>query len=417
MSRSFLMVMTLFCLNSLNGQSTQVQPHLTRYYSTIAFTETPLSELKGSVPLSREVAMLRNHYRFVYDEMGRVLSIAFFNGRAPRRPNHTANLFTLSHRMDFIYEDRRQRVVFYDIDQKPISVLGECREFIYSLNEKGYRNGLVFMDKNKKQIENSWNIFRYEWVYQKDGSVIEERFDKNEKPVSIRPGFDFYRLKLFFNPMGHIALMQQIDENGQLLENNTGAAQDRISVSAEGHFLQWTVLDREGNPEKGNGPNVAIGIQGFNAFGYETSLEHQDESGEPIYNSYGICRSRTTFDKFGNISERRFYNKQNKPGVHANAGYHRLQIEWGASGNQRRSLTYFGLQDEPVNHQQRGYHQARYSYDEQGKLVQLSYFDTSGNPVNRHDNGIAVIKYMYHPTGRLKEQVSVDNEGNIVSKR
>ena len=66
--------------------------------------------------------------------------------------------------------------------------------------------------------------------------------------------------------------MQQINDQGALIENSTGAAQDQITTNAAGNFLQWTVLDKDGALEKGNGPNVAIGIQSFNEYGYEIEL-------------------------------------------------------------------------------------------------------------------------------------------------
>ena len=381
------------------------------YYSTIEFVETPLSYIKGSIALNKEVALGRNHYRFSFDSKNRLISIAFYNGSKPRNPNHTANLFTLSHRMEFSYDKGTERVLFFNTKGKQITVLGSSSQFVYQLNQLGYRESLHFIDSSGKRIENSWNIFEYKWEYLNDGSVIEDRFDIDGKQVSIRPGFDFHRLKLYFNNLGHIALMQNIDKNGNLVENSSGASQDNITTNSNGNFLQWQVLDNQHKLEKGNGPDVAVGVQKFNEFGYEIALEHRDENNKPIYSAYGICRGKTKFDKYGNLSERNFYDENNKPSNHKIAGYHKLKIAWDKYGNDRESLSYFDIRNKPTTHKTRGYHAVKYEYDRKKNLTKISYLNTNGKLVNRKDNGISYLTYQYDSNGERKSVLRFDKKG------
>ena len=375
------------------------------YYSTIEFVETPLSNIKGSVPLKKKVALSRNHYRFSYDSQNRLISIAFYNGSTPKNPNHTANLFTLAHRMEFSYQDNIEKVTFFDTKGIQTNVLGNTSQFVFTLNKLGFRKALHFLDTDGNRIENSWNIFEYKWEYLNDGAVIENRFNKNGKQVSIRPGFEFYRLKLYFNTLGHIMLMQNIDKDGHLIENSSGASQDKITTNSNGNFLRWQVLDNKHQLEKGNGPDVAVGLQKFNKFGYESELEHRDENNRPIYSAYGICISKTKFDKFGNISERAFYNEKRNPSNHKYAGYHKLKMKWDKFGNSRELLSYFDLKDKPTNHITRGYHSVKYHYNRNKILVKIDYLDVNNKLVNRKDNGIAYITYQYNKgvrTGMLR---------------
>lgn len=365
------------------------------YYSTIEFVETPLSQIKGSIPLREEEAMNRNHYRFSYNEMQQLVSVSFFNGNTPKEPNHTASLFTLAHQMNFEYAEDSESISFFNTEGKAVEVLGSCSRFIYTYNGLGFRNGLYFLDKENQRITNSWGIYAYQWDYQSDGSVIEDRYDEKGDQVSIRPSFEFYRLRLFFNPSGHIALMQNIDEDGNLVENSSGASQDRITTNAQGNFLEWNVLNNKHELEKGNGPDVAIGKQEFNEFGYEVALEHQDEKGQVIASHYGIFRSKTSFDPYGNIQERTFYDAEGKPTKHSSAGYHKLLIKWDGQGNNRQSLQYFDENGNPCLHATRGYHAVSYKYDEQGRLSKISYLSTTNELVNRKDNGRAYSVYKY----------------------
>lgn len=416
MKKVFLiMVMTMiFSWRATASSENNAVVPVVYYYSTVTFVETPLTYLKGSIPLTKEEALQRNHYRFTYDELHRLTSISFYNGNTPRDPNHTANHFTLAHRMEFTYESGKEKINFYGIGGQQIDVMGGCREFVYELDDNGFRKSLHFANGESDKVENAWGIYRYQWTYLDDGGVIEDRFDKVGKPVSIRPGFKFFRLRLYFNSLGHIALMQNIDQDGNLTENGSGASQDRITMNAEGNFFQWEVLDNNSELEKGNGPNVAIGILEINKYGYEVGMEQRDEDNKPIYNHYGICRSRTDYDRFGNIVERRFYDEGNSPSNHKFAGYHKLKIKWDSTGNRRDSLSYYDVEDRPTEHHTRGYHMVKYTYNDDNLLEQISYLDAHGNLVNRKDTGVAYMEYGYDDNGQRSNVSLFDSTGKII---
>ncbi|WP_367392881.1 hypothetical protein [Lewinella sp. LCG006] len=155
------------------------------------------------------------------------------------------------------------------------------------------------------------------------------------------------------------------------------------------------MLNNKDELEKGNGPDVAIGKQAFNEYGYEVALEHQDEQGQVIASHYGIYTSKTKFDQFGNIQERTFYNAEGKPAHHSNAGYHKLYLTWDEQGNKRKGLQYFDVVGKPCIHASRGYHAVRYEYDDQGRISKISYLSTTNELTNRTDNGRAYSIYKY----------------------
>ena len=383
------------------------------YYSTVEFVETPLSPIRGSVPLKKEEAMKRNHYRFSYNEKHQLVSVSFFNGNIRRDPNHTANLFTLAHHIKFEYAEQSQTISFFNSQGEPVEVLGKCSRFVYTHNDLGYRSGLYFLNRDHQRITNSWGIYEYKWEYLNDGSVIEDRYDEVGNQVSIRPGFEFNRLRLYFNPSGHIALMQNIDENGNLLENSSGVSQDRIITNSQGNFLEWNVLNNKNQLEKGNGPDVAIGKQEFNEYGYEVTLEHQDEKGQVIASNYGIYMSKTKFDQFGNIKERTFYDAAGNSANHSKAGYHKLILKWDEQGNKRKSLKYFDVAGNPCLHSTRGYHAVRYEYDDQGRISKINYLSTTNELINRKDNGRAYSEYKY---GKTDGEVQISHFNTANSK-
>jgi hypothetical protein len=210
--------------------------------------------------------------------------------------------------------------------------------------------------------------------------------------------------------------MQNIDEHGNLVENSSGASQDRITTNAQGNFLEWNVLNNKNELEKGNGPDVALGKQTFDEYGYEIALEHQDEKGQIIKSHYGIYMSKTKFDQFGNIQERTFYNEKGKPATHSNAGYHKLLLTWDEQGNKRKSLKYFDVAGKPCLHATRGYHGVHYEYDDQERISKISYLSTTNELTNRKDNGRAYSVYKYGKTDS-EAQLSHFNSSNLEIKQ
>lgn len=402
-----LLLCSLFCSNPLVAQHTE-------YYSTIRFVETPLSKIDGSVPIPKHEALTRHHYRFNYSKSNQLDSIEFFNGNTKKEPNHTGSLFTLAHRMEFKRTNNSEIISFYSTNREPINVLGSISSFVYNLNKNGLRESLFFEDALGNRVENSWGIYRYKWEYTRDGYVIEDRFNELGERASIRPNFEFYRLKLFFGPNGDIRLMQNIDDQGDLIENSSGAAQDLITVNAEGNFIKWEVLDKEGNLEKGNGPDVAVGFQTFSKYGYQTSLENQDEFGNTIFSNYGFAKSLSSYDKFGNLSARTFIGLDTTPAPHKNAGYTHLKIQYDPTGNFRTRIAYFDEDSIPILHKTRGFAIANYTYNAENQLIRIEYTDTNNNLVNRLDNGASIIKYIYDQEGKKTDTILLDKNAEVV---
>lgn len=385
----------------------------TVYYTRLVFVETPLSLFKGSMPISQKVAMTRNHYRFTYDSLNRLVSVSFYNGKTPRESNETGNRFFLSSVVKISYSKNREVLLFFDRHGNPVNILGGVAQFVFELDEKGFRKELYFLNSKLQKIENSWKIYRYTWKTDTTNAIIEERYNEKGELASLMPGFDFFRTRLVFNQKGDIALMQNVDANGNLVENKTGAAQDLIDMDANGNFLGWTVLNKNHQPEKGNGPNVARGLQQFDEKGNEISLRYEDEKGNPIFSNYGFCQSVSAFDRFGNMIYRQFLDESGKPAPHQQAGYTSMKITWDKTGNNRLRMSYFDNAGHPINHTQRGFASSVNEYDKNGNLVKLTYYDAAGKIVNRTDNGIAYHVYEYDKKNKLVKRKDYDKDTQL----
>lgn len=397
----FLSVVCLLSL-SLNAQ----EAYRTEYFSTVPFRETPFADMIGINPLSQEEASGRNHYRFEYDRAGRLIKAGFYLGDQLRDLNHTANHFFLSPQIRFSYESGQEKRRYFDKHGNAITVRGDVFEEVYDLDEQGRRVRLRFKNEKGAWIQNAWNIAEYKWDIRPDGRVFEERFNEKEEMVSIRPGFHFYRIRFHYDHRGMLALMQNIDEHGNLVENDSGAAQDKIEYDERGNVIAWNVLDKHDQLTRGNSPDVARGVMTYDEHGYEIGIRHEDEKGKLIINAYGFCMSKTEFDRFGNMKARTFLGVDKKAEPHQVAGYTHLEMKWSKDGLNRLSLSYFDKRRKPIQHQTRGYAQVRQEYDNRNNMTSMEYLDEKGKPVKRKDNGISQVKFSYDGKGKLIGRIS-----------
>jgi YD repeat-containing protein len=375
------------------------------YFSTLPFRETPFADLVGTHPISQADAKQRNHYRFEYDERGRPIRVTFMLGDNPRAPNHTANFFFRTTRVDILYEPGREIRHFYDRFGNPAKARGVYRE-VYEVGENGYRQRLTFENPDGGRSHSSWGVGEYRWRIEQDGTVIEDHFDLDGEVVIKRPNLTFYQLRLHYGPNGWLALMENFGPNGDGLINNTmNAAQDMLEYDANGDMRAWNVFDETRTRVKGNSPGVHRGLRDYNENGYISRTYYEDEEGERMKSAYGWGESETMFDDFGNMVARWTGTKDGEPAINELLHYSGFVRTWDESGLLEVSRKYF-LEDRvtPAIHARSEAHKIVYEYDSAGNRVRMELYGAGGLLVRSLNLGAAVIEYAYDGRNRLVEQ-------------
>lgn len=387
--------------------------NLIEYYSTIPLRESPYPNFKGIIRLSKEEALRRNHYRFEYDDKFRLKSVSFRLGKILRNPNHTANYFFTTPLQKFDYTEGKEIRTFYDRFENQTTQRNVYRE-VYAINHLGKKVGLHFEDREGNKIENTWGISDYEWKHQSDGSVIESRYDLRGVIKPLRPHFDFDRIRLYYDQGGVISLMQNIDSVNNLLENKTGVAQDNLIFDNDGRWLGWNVLNKEHELHRGNGPNVAKGINTSNKYGYEASIRYEDIDGSPIINAHGFWGSKRFYDKHGNYSNTHFIDSLENPDINEKSGYCYAIYTWDKRGLNREQIELFDIKKKPILHKSHGYSIIKYEYDSDDNIIKTSYLDIAGEKIDRTDNGVSYITYSYDEKNVLIETKRYDKSSEQV---
>ena len=377
---------------------------LVDYYATLSFRESPYAPHKGVHRLTRKQAQTRNHYRFAYDDQGRISRITFQLGDQLRPPNHTANYFWYASGETYAYEGNVLKVRYLDQYGEYTTVHGGIATSVYTLDDHGKRLNLTFLGPDNKAMENAWDIARYQWRHQHNGGVVENRFNLNAQPVSLRPGFAFSSVRLHYDVNGYIKLMQNVDDQGNVRATDTGFAQDSFTMSRHGELLRYDVLSTDDEPISANMQGIASGVQTFTPFGYEAVSTYLDHQQQPVRNDYGWWRSERRYDAFGNLVFNQFQTLSAVPADNPNTGYATAIITWHEDGINRKSLRYFDENSQPVSHQQRGYHGVYYRYDDADRLQRIELRNHENELVDHAQQGWAVRLYQY-PEGATTPKV------------
>ncbi|MCG6191165.1 hypothetical protein [Maribellus maritimus] len=400
----------LYSCHSVNKKDieNEVSECFTEYYSAIPLRESPYPNFQGVVRLSKKEAMTRNHYRFTYDKSFRLVSVSFWLGEKLREPNHTANYFFTAPMQKIQYTDNKEIITYQDRFGNQIAQRGAYKS-IYLLDKNGRRVALHYEDDKGNTVENSWGISNYEWNHQNDGSVIESRYDLKGKLQSLRPQFDFFIIRLYYEQNGIVALMQNVDENSTLIENSSGVAQDKLLFDKEGKWLGWKVLNAKNQLHRGNGPNVAKGINTSNKFGYESSIRYEDIDGSRIINAHGFWGSKRFYDNKGNYTYTQFIDSLGNAGVNEKSGYCYAIYTWDESGYNLLKIELQDTNRQAAIHKNGGYSSIVYEYNEFAQKTQISYLGKNGEPINRADNGVSYIKFDYNKNHTLKSSNCYNN--------
>jgi YD repeat-containing protein len=389
-----------------------------RYFSNIAFRETPFSNISGVYPIGPIEAASQNHYRFEYDGQGRIIRASFMLAETPRSLNHTANYYFEAPRIDISYSDGFEERHYFDAHGNRIAVRGDVFVARFKLDALGYRERLEFFDVHGEATENSWGIATYQWTIEDDGTVVEVRYGLSGELRPLRSGFPFYEIEFHFGADGYLSVMRNLGTTGTLTLNELNAAQDRLIYDARGSLLSWNVLDTEGRLSVGNGPAVARGIIGYDANGYQAAQRHENESGQPMVSAYGWGNSRAEFDSFGNMIFRGNFEFDNETPVNnPQVGYSSFRYQFDASGRQQQLLSLFDENGVPALHARTGYSVRQQRHDEVGNVVEVSYLDTRGLLVRRADSGAARITHEYDARHRRVATHLFDENGEAVEHR
>ena len=411
MKKRLLLCLTYLCLTHCGSTLAQGNTLTVERYGHLPFRETPFADIRGSYPMTEGESRTRKHFELTKDPEGRVIEMKFKQGEKVVPLNVSRNAVTHSSHVKIRYEGNQEIRTYFDTEGNPTLANGVYKS-VFTLDNYGNRTSLSFMDFEGKQIESSWGVYRYDWTVDKRGTVTEQRFDKTGKPVSIRPGFPFYCLKLHYDQRGLLALMENYGlDCKQLTLNELNGAQDKLEYDDRGSMIAWNVYDDKEQRSAGNGPKVARGLMTPDVYGNTIREYYQDPDGQPMTSAYGWTDTYAEFDAHGNMTSRFNFDTKGKLLNNPTLGYAGYRLTYDDKGLNRLTLEYFDEDNQPAVHQSRGYHAVKHHYDNAGRVSHISFLDVEGQLVNRVDRCFAELHYAYDELGRRVKVSLTDKDG------
>ncbi len=393
--------------------SGQVQADQARseYFGDFPFWESPVQVFKGQNPITAEEARTQKHIKVDFDAQGRMTDVQMRLGDQIKEPApFFAGLYFHSEHTRISYDGPREVHSYFNRFGTRITGWGDVWEKVYTKDERGRYVRMAFFGRNGEPVENSWGTEYYAWHHQLDGSVIEERYSADGELMPHRRGFEFRRIRLTFSPDGHLALMQNIDANGDLLASASGASQYRYFYDAHGMFLRWEVYDADGNPALG--PTGTAGEQYTNGDNGFAEIAFFNREGTRSLHASGAAYWRGSYGPFGNQTELSFFGTDDKP-IAGNLGFHKHRFIYDETGLHLMKREYFGLDNEPTIITD-GFHRAVYVRDGRGLLTELRFEDVEGNPVMNSFQNAASIRYRYDAGGVRTATEKFDLDGSLI---
>ncbi|WP_374659021.1 hypothetical protein [Inhella sp.] len=383
------------------------------YYAELSFWESPVQALRPQSAISAAEAQTRSHFRVRRDEQGRITEFSYRLGDEIRDiEGFSGNLYLSAPLTRIRYEGDTEVHTFFNRFGHPIEVAGRSKS-IYRTDRFGRYLSLRYENAKGEPAANAWGVREYRWIYPADGSVIEDRVDAKGTRLVHRGGFEFKRIRMVFDPRGHLSLMQNIDAEGQLLNTKSGAAQYRYFYDNLGRFIRWEVYDAQGRPALG--PTNTAGEENDYQGHDLASITFFGVQGKPALHDSGAARWLLKHDQFGNTTSVSYTGLKGEP-VRNRYGIGQTRYHYAADGRFLNGTSFHDIDGTPVVDSEFGFAATRITRDPMGQVRKLEYLDVHGQAVNRRDTGVAYLTYAYDAKGVRTETLSFDTAGKPVQR-
>jgi len=388
------------------GQST------TQYFRHIKFTETPLSPFEGIYPLKEADTKDLRHFRFFYDEEGRLTEVAYYFGEKPFFPRGgMENFFFYAPSIKFEYAENKVIKRYFNEQGQPVPAYRAFwqEEVLYA---NGRPISLIYQDKEGKPVQNHWGIQQYNWEYLSPQQVVETRLNSKGEQVSIRPNLEFVTTLLDFRENGNLQSFTNVDADHNPLNNNTGVAQDRIQYDDRGNFVGWQLNNQDGQKIIGNPGLISGGIRKVDQNGNLIQTAYIDPEGKVMANKWGIAYSNQAFDDHGNMTLVEFRNEQGELIVNPNYGLAKLKSQY--EGILLTRQVFYDANDTPFIAPMHGTACEERIYDN-GRLSKVFFKDADGNLMNnQNQKGAAILEFVFNPETGRRKVVRYDKDGKPI---
>ena len=402
-----IFILLLYSLGSYFFTSTNEDN--SKYFRDIAFRESPYAKIQGIHELNKSESADSFHYKFDYDNSGRLIKITQRIGDQNAIYNPDPNRFFINSPIIKIsYDNGSELREYHNHNEQPMATESGVRYERYELDTGGNPTKLTYLDEDKNPVENKWGISRYEWR-QTNAFVEEKRFNLKGELKPMRPGLEFYITGLEYDEKGFITRFANYDEDGSLKNSSNGMAYDKIKYNRSGNFIGWATFDENNKPVINQENGIAGGENFINDKGKIYKTHYYDTESKLVNSKQGYAKIITLYDKRTNIIGWEFYTSEGK-----NVKVGDSEIVSGISeyDNKKRRVAYYFVDrnGKYTNHPTYGFAYIQYKYDEDDRLVEESFYDEHEQLSFFNQKKAAKLQYHYKE-GKIIKTLRYNEKG------
>ena len=333
------------CTPSTNDENASNQKKL-RYFTKLTGIISPYLDYKPRGEITKQQTQTLSHYKVLYDEQNRIISLKYFKGDIPSNES-----YFFAHEVRYTYQSDITLRTYLDTDEKPKSM---WRHYYFGdaifqekffLDEKGNKSKLILLDSLGNQVASGLGSFTYTFETLDDKTFIQKQFKQDGTPNVLTQYFPFEISKISTDDLGHLYAISNVNEEGKLVMQETaGFAEVIFDFDQFGNEMAWRFYDTEKqlanrkpfqNMDYGYAQWVYTVDWKDQKLGLANSLyeSYSDTNNEPIENNFGIYQTKYSLDEGDNIVSISYWNKSLEKHMHQLAGFHQLFIDYDETGN------------------------------------------------------------------------------------
>ncbi len=192
----FLLLAVFSCKQADESSSARV-----KYFRHLKFSETPFDQFRGLHAVNPADTGIVNHYKFSYDEQGRLVALEYRRGNELLDGSETG-----AARILISYKGNKEIHHYFNRQGEAVERQGYSAAE-YELDEAGVRVGLHFLDREGNPVENRNGIARYDWKVLANGQLQENRYNMEGEETVLNEFCPFYELRFSYDEDGLVTSM------------------------------------------------------------------------------------------------------------------------------------------------------------------------------------------------------------------
>ncbi len=359
-----------------------------------------------------------------YDKNGNLLSVDHydFEGNSCYKKYYAPTI-----RYEYDSKGRMVAQSFYS-DGRPVSSSQGYHRLEKKYNEKGQEvesrlfneEGIIIEGKNYKQ------------EFDEQGNIVRQLFIDGEGNIVINASINAAVIENLYDIKGNNVGQRFLDEKFQLTWNKEGFAQSKSTLDERGNVIRLEYLDKEGDLIFIPKSYAAACEVDYDEKGRAIHIRYYDEKGLPSYGADEVFEERRSYDEYGNVVEKSFYDKDGNLTPAPDNYYCVVQYEY----DPRRNCTKVSFFDQNRKlccaRADFDYNEMLMSYDKKNNLSQVKYvlYDDKGvknkptkSIICQYDSRGFVSYFEYvdenekptaNPYGEIGYSMEYDHYGRII---